>query len=211
MRPITLEAQKFDAHCNTGSSLHSRLHGPSVGTVSTPQTGSDSYETTTKASAGAVGLMGLFISMTKLGKGLGLQRVFVCPPCPPLSCLSVVVVVVGWVCLSLSHSLPMSLSANFHLRLDGNLCQLEMAICASSRDPASGCRSRAWSAGAWNHFLVACAAEYALCLIVAELRKLADAHNKNIQNKACTVWNLFLSHACRIVLRYFRPAELPII
>ena len=51
------------------------------------------------------------------------------------------------VCLSLSHSLPMSLSANFHLRLDGNLCQLEMAICASLRDPASDCRSRAWSAG----------------------------------------------------------------
>ncbi len=80
---MTLEAQKFDAHCNAGSSLHSRLHGPSVGTVSTPQTDSDSYETTTKASAGAVGLMGLFISMTELGKGLGLQRVFVCPPLSP--------------------------------------------------------------------------------------------------------------------------------
>ncbi len=78
-----LALQKFEAQFNTGSSFYTRLHGPSVGTVSTPQTGSDSYETTTKASAGAVGLMGLFISMTKLGKGLGLQRVFVCPPLSP--------------------------------------------------------------------------------------------------------------------------------
>ena len=102
------------------------------------------------------------------------------------------------VCLSLSHSLPMSLSANFHLRLDGNLCQLEMAICASLRDPASDCRSRAWSAGAWNHFLVACAAEYALCLIVAELRKLADAHKKRYKTKLA----LFGTFSCLM------PAEL---
>ena len=153
MRPITLEAQKFDAHCNTGSSLHSRLHGPSVGTVSTPQTGSDSYETTTKASAGAVGLMGLFISMTKLGEGLGLQRMFVCPPLSPcLVCLwwwwwwGV-----GFLCPSLTLSQcrcqPFSVCAS-------------MAICASWRwqfvpvgeIQASGCRSRAWSVGAWNHF-----------------------------------------------------------